>query len=359
MLFSSLNHSRLSQVCTWGHPTTTGLQSMDYYISSHLYHETEYSYAQDRFIEQLVMFDSLGFYFERPSLTGRKSFDENYLNDIVNRPASFYMQMKSELQIKNSNGSQYLLSLLEEKTNITTGRVQGIILCPQHLPKFHPSFDEVLLGALVRYPDSVVVTIGLEKKYQWRRTLTQRWRNYLAEVFRLAHSSSGSSMGDADEVLFIDNVIARIRWLPSLSPSEYLILLSVGDVMVDPFPFGGGVTTLESLAVCTPVVTYPGRQTVPELAAGMLRKLALPSSVSATLIVNSVEEYVESIGLLLAERQLQESGNMREEESGNSTDITSAYIRRELCNRVSHLYEQRDVSKEWENFIVNAFNSVI
>jgi glycosyltransferase involved in cell wall biosynthesis len=245
--------------------------------------------------------------------------------------------------------------LLEEKTNITTGRVQGIILCPQHLPKFHPSFDEVLLGALVRYPESVVVTIGLEKKYQWRRTLTQRWRNYLAEVYRLAHRNSESSMGDADEVLFIDNVIARIRWLPSLSPSEYLLLLSVGDVMVDPFPFGGGVTTLESLAVCTPVVTYPSRQTVPELAAGMLRKLALPSSVSAALIVNSVEEYIESIGLLLAERRLQETGNMREE-SGNSTDITSVYIRRELCNRVSHLYEQQDASKEWGNFFVNAFN---
>lgn len=331
---------------------------MDYYISSHVYHETENSFAQDRFIEQLVMFDSLGFYFERPSLEGRQTFDENYLNDIVNRPANFYTQIKSELQIKKSIGSQYLLSLMEEKTNTTTGRVQGIILCPQHLPKFHPSFDDVLLGALVRYPDSVVVTIGLEKKYQWRRTLTQRWRNSLAEIYRLGHRDSGSTMGNTqEEVLFIDNVIARIRWLPSLSPSEYLLLLSMGDVMVDPFPFGGGVTTLESLAVCTPVVTYPSRQTVPELAAGMLRKLALPSSVSAALIVGSVDEYVESIGLLLAERRRQETGMMMRVENGNSTDITSVYIRRELCNCVSRIYEQQDVTDEWGNFIVNAFNS--
>jgi predicted O-linked N-acetylglucosamine transferase (SPINDLY family) len=57
-------------------------------------------------------------------------------------------------------------------------------------------------------------------------------------------------------------------WVASLSPQEYVSLLAAGDVMLDPFPFGGGVTTLESLAVCTPVVTLPPSQSVPQLAAG-------------------------------------------------------------------------------------------
>jgi predicted O-linked N-acetylglucosamine transferase (SPINDLY family) len=41
--------------------------------------------------------------------------------------------------------------------------------------------------------------------------------------------------------------------------------------MIDPYPFGGGVTTLEALAVCTPVLTLPSRQTVLTLTAGMIR----------------------------------------------------------------------------------------
>jgi hypothetical protein len=63
---------------------------------------------------------------------------------------------------------------------------------------------------------------------------------------------------------------------PSPSPSFIMLtftitapILPAGRVMLDPFPFGGGVTALEAFAVCTPVVTMPGAQTVPELAAGV------------------------------------------------------------------------------------------
>ena len=55
----------------------------------------------------------------------------------------------------------------------------------------------------------------------------------------------------------------------------------MADVVLDPFPFGGGVTTLEAFSVCSPVVTAPNLQTVPRLAAGMYRHMRCPHVAGA------------------------------------------------------------------------------
>jgi len=56
-------HGRLAkvQMVFWGHPATTGLETMDYFISSDAY---EYSDGGNRFSEQLIRMDGLGFFFK-------------------------------------------------------------------------------------------------------------------------------------------------------------------------------------------------------------------------------------------------------------------------------------------------------
>lgn len=41
----------------------------------------------------------------------------------------------------------------------------------------------------------------------------------------------------------------RVRFVPTLPYDEFMALLSLSDVMLDPFPFGGGVTTLDALSL--------------------------------------------------------------------------------------------------------------
>ena len=123
-----------------------------------------------------------------------------------------------------------------------------ILLIPQYAPKFHPSFDKVLHGLLKQIPQLLVVMPLPEKKQVWRNTLINRWKRSIGGRY-----------------------IQRVVWLPPLTPEQLMLLMAIGDVSLDTYPFGGGVTTLESLAVCTPVVTLAEKQTVPALTAGMLR----------------------------------------------------------------------------------------
>jgi predicted O-linked N-acetylglucosamine transferase (SPINDLY family) len=108
----------------------------------------------------------------------------------------------------------------------------------------------------------------------------------------------------------------------------------MGDLMLDPYPFGGGVTTLEALAVCTPVITAPGMQSVPTLAAGMIQSVGLPRDTESWLIVDDSSVYIRNA------IQLLEDG------------ILIRNVRRDICKGVKHIYNQDSSVKEWQQFLV-------
>jgi len=55
------------------------------------------------------------------------------------------------------------------------------------------------------------------------------------------------------------HVIDRVRWLPRQAYEDYLQLMLLSDVMLDPMHFGGGKTTLDALSLGVPIVTLPGK----------------------------------------------------------------------------------------------------
>ena len=81
---------------------------------------------------------------------------------------------------------------------------------------------------------------------------------------------------------------ARVHWLRGLKRTAYLKMLHCLDVMIDPYPFGGGNTTLEALAMGTPVVTRP-----PQLARGRLAAAFYNQMNYTELIVDSTEEMIK------------------------------------------------------------------
>lgn len=105
--------------------------------------------------------------------------------------------------------------------------------CPQTLFKFHPDFDEVL--ATILRDDPLAEIVLLEGRLpEWTHRLKRRFRRTLPE--------QGS----------------RVRFLPALPRADFLSLLAVSDVVLDPLHFGGGNSSLEAIAVGAPVVTICG-----------------------------------------------------------------------------------------------------
>ena len=136
-----------------------------------------------------------------------------------------------------------------------TGRLYG---CPQSAFKLHPDFDAALFGVLDADPDGVLLLHG-GGPAAWRAALTAR-------------------LGAARPEL-----MPRVRWMGKVPKAQYLAVLAALDVMLDPFPFGGGNTTLEAIAVGTPVVTLPPPMLRGQLAACFLREINVTDGIAVDL----------------------------------------------------------------------------
>lgn len=218
----SLAHSRLApiQTTTWGHPVTSGLPAIDYFISCE---HGEANGAEEHYTERLLRLPRLNVCLARPARHGEKRSREY-----------FGLPAKGHLYA-----------------------------CPQMLFKFHPAFDEVLAGILRRDPKASIATI--DSKYpEWRQLIVERWRNQMPDVYE------------------------RIHFLPKMPRSDFLELLAVSDVMLDPFPFGGGHTSYEALALGLPVVTLPG-----ELLRGRLTYAMYQQMGYTDLVASNPQEYIE------------------------------------------------------------------
>jgi predicted O-linked N-acetylglucosamine transferase (SPINDLY family) len=122
-----------TQWVTWGHPHTTGIDTVDGFLSSeHL--ETEQ--GPTHYTEQLIRMRELLTFFDRPRLASPRGADALGLPD----------------------GNRYVV--------------------PQSLFKLHPSGDPILRGILQADPDARLLFVE-GRAPQWREALSERWRTSL------------------------------------------------------------------------------------------------------------------------------------------------------------------------------------
>lgn len=126
------------QLVTWGHPATTGIDTLDGFVSSvHLEDEG----AESHYSEKLLRLEHPPTYYYRPTPSGR----------------------------------------LKGRDHFGLSENARIYLCPQSLFKFHPVFDVTMGEILRRDPKGEIVLVdGLDPV--WAQTLKERWSAPLADV---------------------------------------------------------------------------------------------------------------------------------------------------------------------------------
>jgi protein O-GlcNAc transferase len=211
-----LAFSRLApvQCVAWGHPVTSGLESVDYFLSNP---DMDPPGSERHYTERLVRLPHFTSHYRRPAPPAPSGRDG--------------------------------LGLAEQS---------HLYVCPQSLFKMHPAFDQVLAGILRSDPKGEIIL--LEGRHQeWRQALERRFAAVMPDV------------------------AGRVRFLPRLPIAAFFDLLAQSDVMLDPTPFCGGNTTLEALAVGTPVVTIPGTFLRGRLTYAIYRQMGVSACIASDL----------------------------------------------------------------------------
>lgn len=87
----------------------------------------------------------------------------------------------------------------------------------------------------------------------------------------------------------------RVEFVPRAGYHEYLSGIREVDIMLDPFPYNGGTTTLDALAMGVPVVTLAGDRSIARGGVSFLSTVDIPS-----LVAETPDEYVAILRRLVS-----------------------------------------------------------
>jgi len=206
------------QINSWGHPDTSGLPTLDYYVSADCF---EPANAQDHYSEQLLLLPHLGNRIQPLGLTGSE-LDFAGMNIDLDKP---------------------------------------ILVCPGTPFKYQPEHDHIFADIARDAPDAQLVFF---------RPSVAALSNLL-EV-RIAKEFEAAGLNVKDHVRFV-------RWL---NFHEYHCLLRNADVLLDTIGFSGYNTAVQAIECGLPMVTREGRFLRGRLASGVLRRMDLQELIVQT-----------------------------------------------------------------------------
>ncbi len=278
--YTLLAHARLApiQIATWGHSDTSGNPSIDYYITSrHFENTTNLDIPRNNYSEKPILLNSMGTYYISPRTMIRNVIDTGF-----------------------EAGFQSAVRLGFPANAIIIGVLQSFF-------KFTPEFESVLgrlltMTANHRRP----VVLALSNSIPFNKIHLER----LQQQFK----------GHTD----------RVFWFQNKLPEQWLNLVSVCHVMLDPFPFGGCNTSLEAFDYGIPVVCRPSNQINGRFTCGFYDVMGIPREHCCA---DSTENYLK-----LAYRLVDD-------------EYYYKLVREKIRQNSSKLFEQHESVREYQTVL--------
>jgi protein O-GlcNAc transferase len=208
------------QCNAWGHPDTSGLPTLDYYLSSDLMEPPD---GAQHYTERLVRLPNLSIYYEPP--------------DAV--PAA---------------ADRATLGLRAGAT---------VFWCAQSLPKYLPQYDQVFPRIARDAGDCQFTFIQFPGGGQ----ITTLFRERLDRAF------AGFGLNAADHCVF----------LPRLEPQKFVAAIGACDAVLDSIGWSGCNSVLESLVHDLPIVTLTAPLMRGRHATAILTMMDVPDTVTASI----------------------------------------------------------------------------
>jgi protein O-GlcNAc transferase len=214
------------QAASWGHPETSGLPTMDLYISADAFEPAK---ASENYCEELVRLPNLGVYVEP-------------LAPAISKPGLGSLNLPGD---------------------------EPLLLCPGAPFKYSPLYDEVWVQ-IARHLRKRIFSRSSGGRLVFFRSRSEIMDQTLEIRLRAAFEKAGV---DFDE---------HVSIIPKLERSRFFGLMRQSALMLDTLGFSGFNTALQAIECDLPVLAFEGEFMRGRLASAIMRRLDLPELVATT-----------------------------------------------------------------------------
>jgi protein O-GlcNAc transferase len=204
------------QCNSWGHPETSGIPTLDYYLSSDLMEPPD---AEQHYSERLIRLPNLSVYYE-------------------------------PVDVQTASMSRAELGLLSNA---------AVFWCGQRLFKYLPQFDQVFPQIVEQAPHCQFIFL----RHETAPVSDLFWK-------RLDRAFASSGLSASDYCVL----------LPRLNHSQFFAAMGQCDVFLDSIGWSGCNSTLESLPHNLPIVTLPGSLMRGRHSSAILQMMGITDTIA-------------------------------------------------------------------------------